>query len=114
MHRKVCKKLLGLMMSKILVSTPFRVCLSHPNYCPDQPKGEDYIDENGIRTTVEYTVNDEGKKIKVCHGSIPVNCNVSQAGIDNKKNSANSSKIPRRACCGRAKNMGQVWTRKRQ
>ena len=29
------------------------------------PKVEDYIDENGIRITVEYTVNDEGKKIKV-------------------------------------------------
>ncbi|KAJ3519062.1 hypothetical protein NM688_g9357 [Phlebia brevispora] len=28
-------------------------------------KGEDYVDENGIRTTVEYTVNDEGKKVKV-------------------------------------------------
>jgi len=31
----------------------------------DQPKGEDYVDENGIRTTVEYTVNDEGKKVKI-------------------------------------------------
>ncbi|CAL1709340.1 unnamed protein product [Somion occarium] len=30
-----------------------------------QPKGEDYIDENGIRTIVEYTVNDDGKKVKV-------------------------------------------------
>ncbi|KAI0690655.1 translation initiation factor 3 RNA-binding subunit [Cerioporus squamosus] len=32
---------------------------------PKQPKGEDYIDENGIRTTVEYTINDEGKKVKI-------------------------------------------------
>ncbi|KAI0263000.1 translation initiation factor 3 RNA-binding subunit [Gloeopeniophorella convolvens] len=31
----------------------------------DQPKGEDYVDENGIRTTVEYTVNEEGKKVKI-------------------------------------------------
>lgn len=31
----------------------------------EQPKTEDYVDENGIRTTVEYTVNDDGKKIKV-------------------------------------------------
>ncbi|GJE86710.1 translation initiation factor 3, RNA-binding subunit [Phanerochaete sordida] len=31
----------------------------------EQPKGEDYVDENGIRTTVEYTVNDEGKKVKI-------------------------------------------------
>ena len=25
----------------------------------------DYIDENGIRVTIEYAVNDEGKKVKV-------------------------------------------------
>ncbi|KIJ63864.1 hypothetical protein HYDPIDRAFT_29210 [Hydnomerulius pinastri MD-312] len=31
----------------------------------DQPKGEDYIDENGIRVTIEYTINDEGKKVKI-------------------------------------------------
>ncbi|KAJ3485283.1 hypothetical protein NLI96_g5059 [Meripilus lineatus] len=31
----------------------------------EQPKGEDYVDENGVRTTVEYTVNDEGKKVKI-------------------------------------------------
>lgn len=36
----------------------------HPSRL-EQPKGEDYVDENGIRTTVEYTVNDEGKKVKV-------------------------------------------------
>ena len=35
------------------------------SYLVDQPKGEDYVDENGIRTTVEYTVNDDGKKVKV-------------------------------------------------
>ncbi|KAL1941551.1 hypothetical protein VTO73DRAFT_6990 [Trametes versicolor] len=29
------------------------------------PKGEDYTDENGIRTTVEYTINDDGKKVKI-------------------------------------------------
>lgn len=29
------------------------------------PKGEDYVDENGIRITVEYTINDEGKKVKI-------------------------------------------------
>ncbi|KAH9855680.1 translation initiation factor 3 RNA-binding subunit [Lenzites betulinus] len=31
----------------------------------DAPKGEDYVDENGVRTTVEYTINDEGKKVKI-------------------------------------------------
>jgi hypothetical protein len=30
------------------------------------PKPEDSVDENGIRTTVEYVINDEGKKVKVC------------------------------------------------
>jgi len=29
------------------------------------PKVEDYVDENGIRITTEYTINDEGKKVKV-------------------------------------------------
>ncbi|KAI0635017.1 translation initiation factor 3 RNA-binding subunit [Trametes polyzona] len=31
----------------------------------ETPKGEDYVDENGIRTTVEYSINDEGKKVKI-------------------------------------------------
>ncbi|KAI0309400.1 translation initiation factor 3 RNA-binding subunit [Amylostereum chailletii] len=31
----------------------------------EQPKREDFIDENGVRTTIEYTVNDDGKKVKV-------------------------------------------------
>jgi len=32
----------------------------------EQPKlGEDFVDENGIRTTIEYVVNDEGKKVKI-------------------------------------------------
>ena len=29
------------------------------------PKNEEFVDENGIRTTIEYTLNDEGKKVKV-------------------------------------------------
>ena len=31
----------------------------------ESAKVEDYVDEKGIRITVEYTVNDEGKKVKV-------------------------------------------------
>ncbi|KAG1766523.1 eukaryotic translation initiation factor 3 subunit G-domain-containing protein [Suillus placidus] len=31
----------------------------------DQPKIEDYVDENGIRVTTEYAINDEGKKVKI-------------------------------------------------
>ena len=35
-------------------------------YYAETPKVEDYVDENGVRTTVEYIINDEGKKVKVC------------------------------------------------
>jgi len=28
-----------------------------------EPKNEDYVDENDFRTTIEYTVNDEGKML---------------------------------------------------
>ncbi|KAG2139758.1 eukaryotic translation initiation factor 3 subunit G-domain-containing protein [Suillus clintonianus] len=31
----------------------------------DQPKIEDYVDENGLRVTTEYAINDEGKKVKI-------------------------------------------------
>ncbi|KAF8622983.1 hypothetical protein AX15_006581 [Amanita polypyramis BW_CC] len=31
----------------------------------DQGKVEDYVDENGVRTTVEYAINDDGKKVKI-------------------------------------------------
>ncbi|PPQ65792.1 hypothetical protein CVT26_000377 [Gymnopilus dilepis] len=29
------------------------------------PKTEEFVDENGIRTTVEYAINEEGKKVKI-------------------------------------------------
>jgi len=29
------------------------------------PKNEEFVDEDGIRTTIEYTLNDEGKKVKI-------------------------------------------------
>ena len=32
---------------------------------PEFPKIEETVDENGVRTIVEYTINDEGKKVKV-------------------------------------------------
>ncbi|THH13066.1 hypothetical protein EW146_g7112 [Bondarzewia mesenterica] len=31
----------------------------------EQPKTEDFVDENGVRTTIEYTVNEDGKKVKI-------------------------------------------------
>jgi hypothetical protein len=63
-HLIAYKRLPGPMTSKTLVSIPaFCFLVSSP--FPDQSKGEDYIDDNSIRTTVEYTVNEEGKKVKV-------------------------------------------------
>ncbi|KAJ7430299.1 eukaryotic translation initiation factor 3 subunit G, partial [Mycena galericulata] len=35
----------------------------------EHPKSEDFVDENGIRTTIEYTVNEEGKKVKITRRS---------------------------------------------
>lgn len=50
-----------------LVSSPFVPSFLASFCTSEQPtKSEDYVDENGVRTTVEYTVNDEGKKVKVC------------------------------------------------
>jgi len=31
----------------------------------EPPKVDDYVDEDGIRVTIEYHVNDQGKKMKV-------------------------------------------------
>ena len=36
----------------------------------DQGKVEDFVDENGIRTTVEYAMTEEGKKVKVWNSTI--------------------------------------------
>ncbi|KAJ6486769.1 eukaryotic translation initiation factor 3 subunit G-domain-containing protein [Mycena sanguinolenta] len=35
----------------------------------EQPKNEDFVDENGIRTTIEYTVNEDGKRVKITRRS---------------------------------------------
>lgn len=53
-------------MSSVSLSSPRSLSLNS-GYPPSEqpPKGEDYVDENGIRITVEYTINDEGKKVKV-------------------------------------------------
>ena len=40
-------------------------------YYAETPKVEDYVDENGVRTTVEYIINDEGKKVKVSYRASP-------------------------------------------
>lgn len=33
----------------------------------DLPQNEEFVDENGIRTTIEYTENEDGKRVKVRH-----------------------------------------------
>ncbi|KAJ8595059.1 translation initiation factor eIF3g [Rhizopogon salebrosus TDB-379] len=38
----------------------------------EQPKIVDYVDENGIRVTIEYAINDEGKKVKVPFIHLPL------------------------------------------
>ncbi|KAJ7484626.1 eukaryotic translation initiation factor 3 subunit G-domain-containing protein [Mycena latifolia] len=35
----------------------------------EQPKNEDYVDADGIRVTIEYTVNEDGKKVKITRRS---------------------------------------------
>ncbi|KAF8884737.1 translation initiation factor 3, RNA-binding subunit [Gymnopilus junonius] len=29
------------------------------------PKNEEFVDENGVRTTIEYAINEDGKKVKI-------------------------------------------------
>ena len=98
-YRTGYQRLPGLTTSKISVGT-FPYLVSSPSYyCLDQSKGEDYIDDNGIRTTVEYTINEEGKKIKVRRG-----CSLFDFMVvliletDYKKDKADSAKITSRAC----------------
>jgi hypothetical protein len=107
------KRLLGLTTSKTSVNTP-ALCLftntPQTHRFLDQSKGEDYVDENGIRTIIEYAVNEEGKKVKVRRGF-----STSSALLilrpDYKKNQANSAKVAGGARRSGAKNMGQVWAR---
>ena len=99
----------GLTTSKTLVSTS--ALDSSRSHCgPDQSKGEDYTDENGIRTIVEYTVNEDGKKVKVRRGRSTSACCPFLFIIrpDHKKNQANSPKVSGGACGSREKNVGQV------
>jgi len=50
-------------MLKTVSNTPHLI----PSLIPSSelPKNEEYVDENGIRTTIKYTINEEGKKVKV-------------------------------------------------
>ena len=56
-----------------MVRTLFQSSSAQKIYLPLSPitgqgtqnQNEEFVDENGIRTVIEYTVNDEGKKVKV-------------------------------------------------
>jgi hypothetical protein len=80
---------------------------SPPHLFLDQSKGEDYIDDNGIRTTVEYAVNEEGKKVKVCRGGTTFALSLI-IRTDHEKDQANSAEVASGACRSGAKNMGKV------
>jgi hypothetical protein len=86
---------------------------SPPHLFPDQSKGEDYIDDNGIRTTIEYAVNEEGKKVKVCRGGTTSTLSIITR-TDYEKDKADSAEVASGTCRSGAKNMGQVRARKGQ
>jgi Mg-chelatase subunit ChlD len=68
----------------------------------EHPKNEDYVDENGIRTTVEYTINENGKKVKVWPHHIPESagtdekCILCVLAVDNPADQAGAAKVRRR------------------
>ena len=78
---------------------------SPPHLFPDQSKGEDYIDDNGIRTTVEYAVNEEGKKVKVCRGGTAFAFSLI-IRTDHEEDQADSAEVASGACRSGEKNMG--------
>lgn len=84
----------------------------------EQPKGEDYVDENGIRTTVEYTVNDEGKKVKVRPSQATALSSGSDITaprrIDHSQNQEDSAKAGSRSQRCRAQGMDEVRSREGQ
>lgn len=83
----------------------------------EPPKVEDYVDENGIRVTVEYTVNDEGKKVKVwsCldRGEWPVRLIPRYTTQDYEEDQAYAPEIARRSRRGREETMDKVRERER-
>lgn len=100
------------MLMRMVRSLPFvftRVQIAKASSYTEQPKGEDYVDENGIRTTVEYTINEEGKKVKV--RSIFAHTTASlliAEWVDHAKNQADTSKSRCRSQrCG-TKALGEV------
>ena len=78
------------------------------------PKSQEFVDEDGIRTTIEYTLNDEGKKVKVWLQDSPSFLNDDLMWTDYPSYQENATKICRRSCCCRKTKMGKVWTGERQ
>lgn len=73
-------------------------------------------DEN-VRTVVEYSVNEQGKRVKVC---FPGKCSVIEPNFmnfldqDYAQDQANTTKICRGPPSRRASEMGQVWRGERE
>jgi hypothetical protein len=70
--------------------------------CLELPKNEEFVDENGVRTTIEYTLNEEGKKVKVwvylnCGQSLfmlTMRCKTRSLAESNERCKSPSSTIP--------------------
>lgn len=70
-------------------------------------KDEDFIDENGVRTTIEYIENEDGKRVKVSSTFVYLLVSILifvsapyLVTLGHSPYQANTSKICRRSCCG--------------
>ena len=102
----------GQTMSMSLVSQTLRSYHEHGRWrLSELPKNEEFVDENGVRTTIEYVLNEDGKKVKVSPSLRPSLGDICWGCTDHPPHQAHSAKIHRRSyCCGTAE-MGQVWSR---
>ena len=75
----------------------------------EQPKNEEFVDENGIRTIIEYALNDEGKKVKVGMSGLATGDDLKIYSSDHSSHKAYPPKVHCRTCCGRTPKVGQVW-----
>jgi hypothetical protein len=76
------------------------------------PETEESVDENGVTTIIEYSVNDEGKKVKV-RGLLISTFSYLHPHADYSAYPENDSENGSTACCSAEESMVQVWTGKR-
>jgi hypothetical protein len=74
----------------------------------------DFVDENGIRTTVEYAINDEGKKVKVSGRFFPFPFCIVELPTDHAPHQTHAAKIGGGTYRRRKEEMGQVWAGERK